>query len=390
MKKKQDFQFFNAISIFFAHLAHDIYTSFLAPVLPLLIEKLGLTYSMAGFLSVAQRIPSILNPLIGYLSDKVRARYLMIVTPATTAIGMSLIGIAPGYGVLLILLFFVGLSSTLFHIPSPVMMKRVSGKNTGMGMGLYMLGGELARTLGPVIILAAVSWWGFEGVFRLIPFGVAVSVLLFFRLKNIPIHEQVPKTREKSKITKILKQYQAFFILITGITFFRAIIKGAITVFLPTFLSLKGESLWFSGIALSVFQLAGAAGALFAGPLADKLGRSRILLIVSIITPFVLLLFVYTEVSWLLFPFLLLSGLFMLATTPVILSMVNDLSSDRPVFMNSIFMFISFAISSLTILLVGFLSDSFGMSFTYEIASFLSLGSIPFAILLFRNRKIYR
>ncbi|MCK5520443.1 MAG: MFS transporter, partial [Candidatus Marinimicrobia bacterium] len=62
MKK---FQSSKVISISSAHFFHDIYTSFLAPMLPLLIEKHGLNLSLVGMLEIVRRIPSLLNPFIG-------------------------------------------------------------------------------------------------------------------------------------------------------------------------------------------------------------------------------------------------------------------------------------------------------------------------------------
>jgi len=62
MENKHRFQTVDAVIISVAHLLHDVYSSFLSPILPLLIEKLGISYSAAGFLSVAQRLPSGCRP----------------------------------------------------------------------------------------------------------------------------------------------------------------------------------------------------------------------------------------------------------------------------------------------------------------------------------------
>lgn len=387
MQKPEKFQFSNALTISIAHLLHDIYSSFLAPLLPLLITKLGISYSMASFLSVAQRLPSVLNPLVGFIADKMKVRYLLIIAPAVTSVCMSLVGLAPNYTVLLILLLVMGFSSTLFHVPTPVMMKKISGNKTGLGMSMYMVGGELARTLGPIAILGAVSLWGLEGTYKLIPFGIIVSVILYVRFRNVNISQDIKSSAKKTGIGKIFKSYRTIFLLIAGIVFFRSLMKGAITIFLPTYLNFKGESLWFSGAALSIFQLAGAGGTLLAGPIADKLGRGKLLIGVTIITPVLMVLFVFIQVSWVLLPLLILVGLFLLASTPVLLSMVNDLKSDRPVFINSIYMFINFALSSLTILMVGFLSDWINLENTYMVSGFVAFGGIPFAFLLCREER---
>ena len=141
------------------HFMHDCYTGFLAPALPLIIDKLGISYGMTGLLAVIQRIPSLFNPLIGIMAERPVMRYMVIFSPALTAVFMSLIGVAPGYTFLAILLFFSGISSTLWHIPSPVMVKQLSGTRTGKAMSYFMVGGELARTAGPMIILGAGGDW---------------------------------------------------------------------------------------------------------------------------------------------------------------------------------------------------------------------------------------
>ena len=53
-----------------AHFVHDCYTAFLAPALPLIIDKLGISYGMTGLLAVIQRIPSLVNPLIGIVAER--------------------------------------------------------------------------------------------------------------------------------------------------------------------------------------------------------------------------------------------------------------------------------------------------------------------------------
>jgi len=146
-----------------------------------------MTMLLSSLLDIFQRTPNLFNPLVGLLADKAPARYFIIVTPAITAITMSLLGAAPYYSVLAILLFVMGISGALFHVPSPVMIKKVSGNRIGKGMSFYMLGGEIARTLGPLIITGAVSLWGLEGTWRLIPFGLVASFILYFKLRKIKI-----------------------------------------------------------------------------------------------------------------------------------------------------------------------------------------------------------
>lgn len=378
MKK---FQSGNVILISIAHMLHDIYSSFLAPILPLLIEKLGLSYSLVGILTIVQRIPSLLNPFIGLLADKMQLRYLIIITPAVTAVGASLFGLAPSFFVLAVLLFIIGLSAALFHVPAPVMIRKVSGTRIGRGMSYYMLGGEIARTVGPLIVLGAVSIWGLEGTYKLIPFGLAASVVLFFRLRKIKISDDFKVNDKLTGIKKTISKLIPFFIVLSGIVFFRALMKSALSTFLPTYITVKGESLWAGGIALTILQFAGAAGTFFAGSISDFIGRKASLIIITIASPILMYLFTLSD-GFFTIPLIVLMGFFLFASGPVLLALVQDRSIERPSLINGIYLTISFTASSVTILFVGMIADKIGLEQTFRIASLIAFAAVPFALML--------
>jgi len=379
---KNKFQFGNVTLISLTHLLHDIYSSFLAPLRPLLIEKFGITLAMASIWDLASRLPWLLNPLIGMIAERTAARYFIIVSPALTAISMSLLGVAPSYIVVVILLLVMGISSAFFHVPSPVMVKRLSGKQTGRGMSYFMFGGEIARTLGPLVVTGAVSMWGLDGTWKLIPFGLLASLILYFRLRKIPITMQKSEDTRLSGFWKTTKKMTPFLLILIGITFFRAIMKSSLTAFLPTFYYLdKGETLWFSNSALAVFQLAGAVGTFFSGSISDRIGRKTTLVVVSLVTPALMALFVFSSGVW-SFMVLLVLGLFVFAPGPVLLALVQDVSTEKPVFMNSIYMTISFGSSAIAVVFAGLLGDWLGLEKTYLISSLLALGAVPFVLML--------
>ena len=77
------------------HFMHDTYTAFLAPLLPVLIEKFSLSITAAGALTLFLQAPSILQPFIGHLADSFSMRYFVILAPAVTGSMLSLVGVAP-------------------------------------------------------------------------------------------------------------------------------------------------------------------------------------------------------------------------------------------------------------------------------------------------------
>lgn len=385
MEKQKKFQVKNIILISIAHFVHDTYSAFLAPIVPLLKAKLGINNTLVSLMFVAQQIPALLNPFIGIIADNLKIRYLVILAPAVTTICMSLLGVAPLYIIIIILLFVMGLSSAMFHVPTPVLIKKISGDRIGKGMSFYMLGGEAARTVGPLIIVAAVDVWGLEGTFKLIPFGLLASLILYFRLKDINISKDIKKEKSLKGIKETFKEHLPFFILIAGIMLFRGFMKTSISNFLPTYLDEKGGSLWLGGISLSIFEFAGAIGAYLAGTFSDKLGRIRMLMIIIFISPVLMLLFISSE-GVMMFPLLLLLGFFVISSTPVLLALVMDIDSEHQAFLSGVFMFISFVSASFTSLFVGVLSDYIGLIATYKVASILAFLAIPFVLIL---RKKY-
>jgi FSR family fosmidomycin resistance protein-like MFS transporter len=293
---------------------------------------------------------------------------------------MTLIGLAPHYIVLALLLFVAGMSTTAFHVPSPVMIRQTAGRRLGLGMSFYMLGGELARTLGPLVALGAVSLWGLEGTWRLLPPAFLASIMLHFKLSNLTV---APRQNEHDgeDARHLLKRVTPLFGCIAGVILFRGMVKASLTLFLPIYLMSQGASLWLAGIALSLLQLSGALGTFLAGPLSDRIGRRSTLLIVTGSLPLLMWAFVTLPSTWSL-PLLVVIGFFLFGTGPVMLAMVHEVDSDRPAFVNSLFMMVNFIGGSLTVLLVGALGDSLGLQLTYKLAALLSLGAVPFVFWL--------
>ena len=381
MSKQKDFKTNHVVLVSSAHLFHDTFTSFLAQALPILIDKFGISKTLAGLLSIVQGIPSLFNFLVGIMVENIKARYLVIFAPAVTSVAMSLIGVAPGYIFLVILLFISGISSALFHVPAPVMIKKLSGSRIGKGMSFFMLGGELARTLGPLVIVGVVSLWGLEGTYKLIPFGLAASVFLFIKLRKIDISSSFEGAGTKPEYWKIFKKFLPVFIAIGGIIFFRAAIRASLTLYLPVYITENGGEYWFSGVSLSVLQLAGALGTFYSGTISDKIGRKSSLLIITIASPLLMYISSFIQGFWTL-PLLILMGIFLIASTPILLAVVHELETERLAFVNGVFMTINFTMGSLMVLLVGIASDVFGINFTYKASAFVGLLAVGFVIFL--------
>ena len=362
----------------FCHFVHDIYSSFLSPLLPLLIEKLSLTLTRAGLLTTVMQLPALINPIIGLWADRISVRWFIILAPSLTAVPMCLVGLAPNYGVLMFLLFLAGISVSLFHVPAPVMIAKLSGPYKGRGMSFFMVGGEFARTIGPMAAVGAVSLLGLEGYYPIMVFGLASSVWLYLKFKDVPIRAG---NSSKISLKTTWKEIRAVMVPLAAILFARGFMHASIITFLPTYITQQTGGLWLAGISLTLVEGAGVAGVLTAGPLSDRLGRKNVLLVTLVSAPVFLMAFIWLD-GWLKFAALILTGFTLLSTTPVMLAMVQENSTTSPAAANGIFMMASFTARSTVVVAVGAIADAIGLHHTYLVSAVLGLAGIPFILML--------
>jgi len=371
------------------HFCHDIYTAFLAPILPLLIKKFELTYASAGLLSVMLRLPSLFNPLIGAYADRYNLKYFVIISPTITAVSICLIGNAPDFLTILLLTFTAGIGSACFHVPAPVLLNKFAGTRVGAGMSSFMIGGEMARTVGPIIVLFAISVWSLHGLYRLIPAGLFCSAVFYYYFRDVSSSSSIKKAEHhiRGSIITTIRNNLTLFIAIFGILFTKSCTASLISAFLPTYLNSSGKSLWFAGGALSIVEASAVAGVLMSGTISDKIGCKRMLLIITILTPLTMFMFLNSG-GYLFFLSLILLGLSAFASTPVLLSLVQRNNFIYPSIANGIYKTSGFIMSALMVLLAGKLSDVFGIEFTFNLFGAMSPAGILFVFLLKDDKEI--
>ena len=372
----EEFHTGQVLTISGGHFFNDIYTSLVPALLPVIIDKLSLSLAMAGSLTAIQQVPGLINPFIGYLADRVSLRYFVILAPAITATLIGGLGFAPSYLALLVIFFLTGISVAAFHAPAPAMIGRITGRQVGKGMSYFMAAGELARTLGPLVAVWAISLWTLDGIWRLSVIGWATSLVLYWRLRSVPA-----RTNKNAGLRQAFPAMRRLFIPIMVFTLLRNFLVECLVTYLPVYMDSKGASLWVAGASLSILELAGVAGALSSGTFSDRLGRKSILLFATLGSALIAFLFLRLD-GWVLVPILLALGFTALSTTPVLLAMVQEHLPEHRALGNGTFMLISFALRPIAILAIGFIGDHYGLTTAFFASAVLSLLAAPAVLLL--------
>lgn len=391
MKKR--FDFFSVATVSASHFFHDLFSHFLSPALPLIIQTLGISYSQAGLLSIFHRLPALLNPVIGNFASRKPVALVLSVSIMVTAASMCFITAAPSYLVLSILILIMGLSACFFHIIGPVMIKKHSGSRIGLGMSFYMFGGEMSRGVGPLLILAAITLWGPGRVYFLLPLALfmALAVIMKFRDESSNENSSHASAVCEDKFFTVLKTMKGFFLPVLMLMIARASISSVLNAFLPAYLTSRGHSLWFSGISLSVLQVSAAAGTMLAGPISDRFGKNNTLLVISSLSPVLMFLFLFAgNISvTILMILIILTGFVSFASAPVILAYVQAVSGKNPTVSSSIYIMIDFLTISAALVFTGIAGDILGLSSAFLLSGCISFIGLPFVLYIRKKKFIY-
>ncbi len=251
-------------------------------------------------------------------------------------------------------------------------------------MSFWMVGGELGRTLGPLIIVSAVSTFGIQRTPWLAVGGVLVSLWMAYQLRHLPARH--PESHKALPWKKALITMRPVLIPLSVILVTRALAFVSVSTYLPTFLTEEGANLMLAGASLSVLEAAGVVGALLAGSLSDRIGRRPVMMFSLISTSLFIILLLNLR-GWLQFPALLGLGFGLLSMTPVVMAIVQESFPENRALANGIYMAVSFVSSSFATLAIGAIGDLFDLRTAYLLSAVLVLVGLPFLFRLPASRK---
>ena len=270
------------------HLATDFASGSVPAMLPFFATKFDLNYTLTAVLMLAVLASSSLTqPLFGLWSDRRGALWLLPVGIGVAGAGIGLAAIAPSYAILVSVVFMSGLGIAAFHPEGAKFAVFASGRRRASGMSLFNIGGNTGYALGPIIVTPLVLWLGLGagGLLASIP----VIVGAFALLAVLPYLSRLqPPSRKVGAAPEGRDDVRAMVIL-GGVIGLRSVAWFGLLTFVPLWVVSLGNSEGDGNRLLSLMLLSGALGTLLLGPIADRFGLRRTLLIAqAILTPMIL------------------------------------------------------------------------------------------------------
>jgi MFS transporter, FSR family, fosmidomycin resistance protein len=257
------------------HCATDFANGALPALLPFLVDRFHLSYTLAATLILASAASSsLIQPLFGAWSDRSGALWLLPTGVAVAGIGIALAAASPTYWLVLLLVVVSGLGVAAYHPEGSKFAAYASGQKRASGMSLFSIGGNVGFALGPTATTPLVLAFGLTGGLLLAVPCLAVAALLLALLPFLSSF--VPELGLQAGSGE---DRPGALAVLLGVIAFRSVAWFGLITFVPLWEVSLGHSKSYGSHLLSLMLLAGGLGTLAAGPIADRVGRRPVLIV---------------------------------------------------------------------------------------------------------------
>jgi FSR family fosmidomycin resistance protein-like MFS transporter len=364
------------LAVSFCHGINDIMQSLLPAIYPLLKENYGLDFWQIGLLTFTFQVTaSLLQPVIGMITDKRPMPYSLPYGMASSLIGLIVLAYAGHYALLLVGASLIGIGSAIFHPESSRIARFASGGRFGLAQSLFQVGGNFGQSMGP--LLAA---------FIVVPFGqTSISWFAVGSLIGIIVLSRVGGWYSRMRTAQGNRKAASFVS-----PFPRKKVMGALAVLTLlvltknayiaslssyyTFYSIHkfGVSVQMSQVMLFLFLGASALGILLGGPFGDRYGQKAMIWFSIVgVLPFTLAL-PYANFEWTMVLTVLI-GLILSSAFSNIVVFAQELVPGRVGTIAGIFFGFAFGMGGIAAAVLGVVADMKGIDFVFQICSYLPL-----------------
>jgi FSR family fosmidomycin resistance protein-like MFS transporter len=268
------------------HLAVDFASGSVPALIPFLTTRFHLGYALAALLLLAATASSsLVQPLFGLWSDRRGALWLLPGGAFAAAVGIAAAAVSPVYPVVLLLVLAGGLGVAAFHPEGAKFAAYASGRKRASGMSYFNIGGNTGYALGAFVTGQLVVWLGlWGGAVAMVPV-VAAGVVL---ARSVSWLGRLTPDAAASSAVHGEDDLRAMTLLGSVIAL-RSVTWFTLLAFVPLWLGSLGHSKAYGNRVLFLMLLAGAAGTLVLGAVADRVGLRRTLVVTqALILPLVL------------------------------------------------------------------------------------------------------
>ncbi|HJW07508.1 MAG TPA: MFS transporter [Rhodanobacter sp.] len=356
---------------------NDMIQSLILAIYPILKNDFRLSFVQVGLITLTfQLTASLLQPLVGMVTDRRPMPYSLPVGMGFTLCGLLLLATAPNFPVLLAAAALVGTGSSVFHPESSRVARMASGGRHGLAQSLFQVGGNTGSSLGPLLAAwiivphgrGSVAWFSLAALLAIV---VLLQVGRWYgrhhaarRKAATGRFEILPLSRNR-----VIGALAVLGLLIFSKYFYLASLSSYYTFYL---IHKFGVSVQSAQVHLFVFLFAVAAGSLIGGPVGDRIGRKWVIWVSILgVAPFTLLL-PHVGLMW-TGVLTVLIGLVLASAFSAILVYAQELIPGRVGMISGLFFGLAFGMGGIGAAVLGGLADTHGIEYVYRLCAYLPL-----------------
>ncbi|MCH7323780.1 MFS transporter [Solibacillus sp. MA9] len=368
------------VAIGVCHLINDTMQAVIPAMFPLLERDLGLTFTQLGMISfVLNMFASLLQPAVGFMTDKRPFPYALPLGMVSSFIGLSLLVLSTQYWMILVSVLFLGLGSAVFHPEGSRVSFMAAGNKRGLAQSIYQVGGNSGQALAPLLSAFVILPFGMKGAAMVL---VLTSMGIFLLTKIAAWYKRQLEAEKLSKVKRVLvsslppltkKQVGFALVVLLFIIFARSFYVTNMTSFYVFYLiDQYGVSVERGQLFVFIFMAFGVVGTFFGGPLSDKYGRKNIILL-SVIVPIPFCLALPFVPLYVALTLLIIIGMLIMISFTVTVVYAQELVPSKIGTMAGLTVGVAFGMGAIGSVVIGMVIDMMGIRFTMIAVSLLTL-----------------
>jgi len=369
--------------LFIGHIWVDASQGILPVALVKLKEIFALSYFQVGMVMMVLNVASsVIQPIFGYISDRLRTGWFVPVGVLWTAVAMGLLGWAPHYSVVVLLVGLAGLGTAAFHPRGMMATSLVSGTRKGFGTAVFATGGNVGFALGPAVGSFLILGFGINGTIGLVIPGVLLA-LAFLLWPSDFLKREVP-ARKKSGSGDGEQPFSVPWIPLIAVCLIvtlRAWVYMSFITYLPMFLETQGMRLEKGSLTLTLFLACGAAAGLYGGHLSDRIGRIKVIVGSMLLYPILGSLMIVSKGIW-LWVLAGAAGAALLSSFSVTIVLAQELLPRHLGLASGLILGLGFGTGGVGTALSGWLADGMGLYTTMWILALVPITGAALAALI--------
>ena len=368
------------IAIGVCHLINDTMQAVIPAMFPLLQRDLGLTFTQLGLISfVLNMFASLLQPVVGFVTDQKPMPYALPIGMISSFIGLSMLILANDYWLILVSVLFLGFGSAIFHPEGSRVSFLSAGNKRGLAQSIYQVGGNSGQALAPLISAYILLPFGMTGASMIL---VLTAIGIFLLSKISAWYKRQLEAEKLSNVKKTLtttlghltkKQVGIAITILFLLIFARSFYTTNITSFYVFYLMDEyGLTITQGQVYIFLFMAIGVVGTFFGGPLSDRIGRKKVILL-SVVVPVPFCLALPHVPLWAVPVLLIIIGALIMISFTVTVVYAQELVPNKIGTMAGLMVGFAFGMGAIGSIFIGMLMDKFGIAFTMNAVSLLAL-----------------